>query len=319
MNLESFNKLNKKFENIMPFITPAGVIIALLFGRLFVPLKPLVSILFGLMTFFNAMKISTDDILDAFKRPIFILAYVIASFIIMPLLAELISRTAFRTEIIVGSGYNLVRAVPTAVVGSVWATMFHGNITVSLAILLLDTLLAPLITPFMLNLFTGTVIQIDTYGMMRSLCLMVVIPFILGLIFHHFFHKKIKEYIEPITNPISKILFFSEIIINVSQVSERIVQGISWSYMLIIVSAFLLSALGFIIGHLISRAFRLSRQEDVSVTFAAALRNTNAALVLAIGFLPELAALPIIFSIVIQQTLAAAIGKFLFPENASES
>ena len=319
MNIESFNRLNRRFERIMPFITPAGVIIALIFGRFFVPLKPLVNILFGLMTFFGAMKISTDDILDAFKRPVFILAYAIASFIIMPLLAELISITAFSAERIVGSGYNLVRAVPTAVVGSVWATMFHGNLTVSLAILLLDTLLAPLITPFMLSLFTGAVIQIDTLGMMRSLCLMVVIPFILGLIFNRFFHKEIKEYIGPITNPISKILFFSEIIINVSQVSERIVKGASWSYILVIAAALILSALGFIIGHLTSRAFRLGRKEDVSVTFAVALRNTNAALVLAIGFLPELASLPIIFSIVIQQTLAAIVGKAIFPEKASES
>ena len=56
-------------------------------------------------------------------------------------------------------------------------------------------------------------------------------------------------------------------------------------------------------------------KEDVSITFAVALRNTNAALVLAIGFLPEIAALPIIFSIVIQQTLAAIMGKVIFKEN----
>lgn len=60
---------------------------------------------------------------------------------------------------------------------------------------------------------------------------------------------------------------------------------------------------------------RLQKKEDVSITFAVALRNTNAALVLAIGFLPELAALPIIFSIVIQQTLAAIMGKLLFKED----
>ena len=259
--------------------------------------------------------ISAEDMKAAFKKPLFIVAYVIASFLIMPLFAQVISKTLFSNSIIVGSGYNLVRAVPTAVVGSVWATMFNGNLAVSLAILLIDTLLAPAITPFMLKIYTGTAVQLDTFGMMKSLCFMVVIPFILGIIFNHFFKKQIKETIGPITNPISKILFFVEIIINVSQVSQRIVSEASWDYALVIVAALILSILGFITGHVVSRVMRLQKKEDISITFAVALRNTNAALVLAIGFLPELAALPIIFSIVIQQTLAAIMGKLLFKEN----
>lgn len=315
INTAPFIKLNKKFEKIMAFITPTAVLIALIFGKYFVPLKPLVNILFGLMTFFGAMKISAEDMKAAFKKPLFIVAYVIASFLIMPLFAQLISKTLFSNSIIVGSGYNLVRAVPTAVVGSVWATMFNGNLAVSLAILLIDTLLAPAITPFMLKIYTGTAVQLDTFGMMKSLCFMVVIPFILGIIFNHFFKKQIKETIGPITNPISKILFFVEIIINVSQVSQRIVSEASWDYALVIVAALILSVLGFLTGHMVSRVIRLQKKEDVSITFAVALRNTNAALVLAIGFLPELAALPIIFSIVIQQTLVAIMGKVIFKEN----
>lgn len=315
INTAPFIKLNKKFEKIMAFITPTAVLIALIFGKYFVPLKPLVNILFGLMTFFGAMKISAEDMKAAFKKPLFIVAYVIASFLIMPLFAQLISKTLFSNSIIVGSGYNLVRAVPTAVVGSVWATMFNGNLAVSLAILLIDTLLAPAITPFMLKIYTGTAVQLDTFGMMKSLCFMVVIPFILGIIFNHFFKKQIKETIGPITNPISKILFFVEIIINVSQVSQRIVSEASWDYALVIVAALILSVLGFLTGHMVSIVISLQKKEDVSITFAVALRNTNAALVLAIGFLPELAALPIIFSIVIQQTLAAIMGKLLFKEN----
>lgn len=313
-----FIKLNKKFESIMAFITPTGVLIALIFGKYFVPLKPLVNILFGLMTFFGAMKISADDIKDAFRKPLFIIAYVLASFFIMPIFAQIISKTFFSSSIIVGSGYNLVRAVPTAVVGSVWATIFNGNLAVSLAVLLIDTLLAPVMTPFMLKIFTGTAVQLDTFGMMKSLCYMVVIPFILGIIFNHFFKRQIKETIGPITNPISKILFFVEIIINVSQVSQRIVSEASWDYVLVIIAALLLSVLGFVTGHVVSLLMKLQKKEDVSITFAVALRNTNAALVLAIGFLPELAALPIIFSIVIQQTLAAIMGKILFKKDCED-
>lgn len=312
MNIEKFNTTNKALEKAMPLITPTGVLIALLFGKYFIPLKPLVNILFGFMTFFGAMKINARDILDAFKKPIFILVYALASFLAMPLIAKLIATTMFNSNLIVGSGYNMIRAVPTAIVGSVWATMFHGNLTVSLAILLLDTMLAPIVTPFMLNLSTGTILQFDTISMMKSLFFMVVLPFLIGLIFNHFYSNEIKEYIGPITNPISKMLFFVEIIINVSQVSERLISGASLAYIISIIAAILLSISGFAIGHILCKIFKVSIKEDISVTFAVALRNTNAALVLAIGFLPEAASLPIILSIVIQQTLAAIMGKILF-------
>ena len=121
MNIEQFNTLNKKLNKLMPLITPTGVILALMLGDVFAPLKPIVNPLFGVMTFLGAMKISFKDMLDALKKPLFIIVFALASYLVMPVMAELISVIFFSANKSLGSGYNLVRAIPTSVVGSIWA------------------------------------------------------------------------------------------------------------------------------------------------------------------------------------------------------
>lgn len=310
--MERLRVIDKRLNKLMPLITPSGVILALIVGEYFVGLKPLVNPLFGLMTLFGAMKISLNDMFDALKRPIFIITFALASYIAMPLLVNLISLIFFGSSPDIRVGYNLIRAIPTAVVGSIWAGIYHGNLAVSLTVLLLDTLLAPLFAPLSLRIFSGEAIEIDSIGMMQSLCVMVVIPFIIGLILNRLFDSKIKTYVTPVTNPLSKLILLFVVIINVSQVAERIKSSLSPSYLLIAVVAIIVAGIGFPVGHLLCRLFRLKRGETVAITFAVAMRNISAALVLAIDFLPAAAALPVIFSVVCQQTIAALMGHLYF-------
>ena len=84
------------------------------------------------------------------------------------------------------------------------------------------------------------------------------------------------------------------------------------SYVLIAIAAVILAVIGFPVGYVLCHLFKLKRGETVSITFAVAMRNISAALVLAISYLPEAAALPVIFSIVFQQTTAAIMGHAFF-------
>ncbi|MDR2136453.1 MAG: hypothetical protein LBO76_07545, partial [Treponema sp.] len=64
---------------------------------------------------------------------------------------------------------------------------------------------------------------------------------------------------------------------------------------------------------------RLDREKQITVFFSSALRNISAAATLAIEFFPEAAALPALLGIVLQQTMAALMGRlFLGPSPASE-
>ena len=310
------NALNKKLNKLMPALTPLAVIAGLILGSRISWMKPAVTYLFAFMTFLGTMKISIGEIGDTLKRPAFILVFALGSYIIMPLLAEIAGIVFFHGDKDLISGYNLLRATPTGVVCTIWTAILSGSLAATLSILLLDTLLAPVLTPLILRLYTGESIAIDSFGMMKSLLIMVLIPSAIALIFNHFCREKIEKELAPLSNPISKLLLVCVIAINTSNVADRILENLSVSYLLIAFVSLLVAAAGFPVGYLLSRAFRLCSSECVSVTLTIATRNVSAALVLAIAFLPPSAALPVIFCIVFQQSLCAVMGNLLFGKEA---
>ncbi len=310
--IENTDKLNKKLNKIMPILTPTAVVIGILLGPRISWMKPAVTYLFAIMTFFSAMKISVREIGDTLKHPLFIFVFALGSYILMPLFAELLGTIFFHGNEDIKSGYNLLRAIPAGVVVNVWTMILSGSLAASLSILLLDTLLAPFMTPFLLKLYAGASIQVDTAGMMKSLMIMVLLPSALALIFNHFYKEKIDKELSTLANPASKLLLFFVIAINTSKVSDRIIENLSISYILIAFVSLLVACLGFLTGYLLSKLFKFKRDISVSLTLTLGMRNISAALVLAIAFLPPGAALPVIFGIVFQQSVCALMGNMLF-------
>ncbi len=312
LDLSFFNKANNFLNKQMPLMTPLAVILGLLLGSHVSWMKPAVNWLFGIMTFFGAMKISVKEVGDSLKKPTFLLAFALSSYILMPLVAYAISHIFFNGNKEIISGYILLRATPTAVVSTVWTTIYCGSLAASITVLILDSFLSPILTPFILRLYTGEAIAVDSMGMMKSLLFMVLIPSFLGLIANHFYSHQIKRLWAPVTNPISKLLIFVVIIINTSQQATSIIAKASWQYLLIGLGNMLMVVIGFSLGFFCSRLMRLDREKTISMTFSVSMRNTSAALVLAIAFLPAAASLPCIFGIVFQQFMAAMMSKLYF-------
>lgn len=311
-NLAFFNKSNKLLNKIMPIITPLAVVMGLLLGKQVSWMKPAVNWLFGIMTFFGAMKISAKEVGDALKKPVFLLVFALCSYLLMPLVAYGISHLFFNGNKDLLSGYILLRATPTAVVSTVWTTIYAGNMATSISVLILDSFLSPILTPFILKLYTGEAIAVDSVGMMKSLLFMVLIPSFLGLIANHFYSRQIKEVWGTVTNPISKLLLSFVIVINTSQQATSIIEGVSWQYLLVAIANILLVMVGYTLAFFSSRLFKLDREKTISMSYSVSMRNTSAALVLAISFLPPAASLPCICGIVFQQCLAALMSKIYF-------
>lgn len=318
MDIESFTgkmkKINKGMEKFMPFLTPTGVIIGLILGQRIAHLKPAVNYLFAFLTFTGAISISIKDFGRTLKRPTFLLCYAIASYILMPLVAKIGATIVFPNSPNTVSGYILLRSIPSAVSGTIWATIYSGNMAICLSILILDTLIAPIMTPFLFSLHSGAAIEVDFIGMVTSLFIMVVIPSIIGMIANQYKKGAINKHVGPCLKPISKISLLFVLMINAAQVSDRIIENASMEYVAIAISSFLIAIIGFIVSFFIAKAFKLNRDDSVSVTFSVAMRNISAALVLAIDYLPPEASLPCIFGIVFQQSICAIMGNILFRE-----
>lgn len=119
-------------------------------------MKPLVSCLFGILTFSSALSISLKNFFNTMKKPKFMVAYWVGSLFLMPLFSVGMAYLFFNDNAGIISGYALLRAILTAVVGTIWASVFSGNMGIALSILIIDTLIAPFMTPFIIKLLIGS-------------------------------------------------------------------------------------------------------------------------------------------------------------------
>ncbi|MDR3138733.1 MAG: bile acid:sodium symporter family protein [Treponema sp.] len=302
--------LNGQLERIMPVLTPAGVFLGFLFPQVFIYLRPLVSWLFAVMTLSGALKLRARELGMALRRPLPILLFFLASHILLPLAVLVISGLLFSGDSDTISGYILVYAAPTAVSGFIWTSIYRGDAALTLAIILLDTLVAPALVPGTVSLLLGTKSALDMTGIAVSVILMVVVPTIIGVTVNEASRGKIPRLVVPYLNPAAKACIILVIAANASAVAPQVhlEDPKVWA-----IGALCLgfAALGYLFAKLICILGRLNPEKRVSIFFAVGLRNISAATTIAIEFFPEAAALPAILGIVFQQTMAAVMGKLL--------
>ena len=318
--LESnLRRLNRNLERFMPFLTPSGVVLGLILGARISWMKPAVSWLFAFLTLINSMGVGIKDFYSTIRHPKPIFVFALCGYIVMPLLACIYVNILFHGSDDVIAGYILLYCIPTAVVSCMWCGIYGGNMALSITILVLATCLAPVMTPLSVNLLANSDISFDVTGMMKSLVMMVVIPSLAGMLINYFSRGRCNDHAAPCLKPFTKLALLFVIMINTSQVAERLISEADWRYVPQVLSALLLSAAGFVLGWLASRLFSLRREETVSLVYAVGLKNISAALVLAIDFFPPAAAIPVISGIVLQQTVCAIISRFIFSEKDNQA
>jgi tagaturonate reductase len=313
---ERADAVNRRLEGLMPILTPAGLLLGLLLPRVFVALRPLSPLLFALMTLSGAMKLRVRDLGLVLKSPLPFLLFFLISHGLLPALVFLCSGHVFTDPDIV-AGFVLLFSTPTAVSGFIWVSIFRGHAALSLALILLDSLAAPLVTPGTVAVLLGTKIAMDTTGMAVSLFFMVVFPTILGLVLNETSRERIPRLASPFLGPLAKVCLFLVIATNAAS-APRINPKDPRLWLIALLCA-VFAAAGFIGAKFAGRLFRLESRKGISLFFAVGLRNTSAAATLAIDFFPEMAALPAILGILFQQTQSALMGKLFLPAPAAEA
>lgn len=152
--------------------------------RLIVPLIQI--IMFGMGT-----SLSLSDFAGIVKMPKAVGVGLVCQYTIMPLVGvSLAISFGFPPEI--AAGVVLIGSSPSGVASNVMAFLAKGNLALSVTLTAVATLLAPLATPFLMQLFAGQFVPIDFYTMMVSIFKMVIFPIIAGLIFNRIFRGKAK-------------------------------------------------------------------------------------------------------------------------------
>jgi len=306
-------KFNHYLERLIPVTTPFSIVIGFLLPFVFSALKPYVMLLFGIMTFSGALKLRAAELGKSVRNPAPILLFFASAHVLMPVIAMFVSSRLFANNDVV-SGFVLLFSGPTAVSGFIWVLILKGDMALCLTLILLDTILAPIVVPGTTAVLMGAKTAMDMSGIALSLLFMVVIPTIIGVTVNETSKGKIPAAICPYFDPFAKICLMLVIAANaaIAAPAIKLTNPLIWQVGLLVIT---LTSAGFLIMKLITVLARCRSPKDITMIISGGLRNNSAVMTIAVAFSPEAAVLPTLMSIIVQQSIAAIMGKLFAQKN----
>jgi BASS family bile acid:Na+ symporter len=136
--------------------------------ELFLPFS-LAVIMFGMGT-----SMSFEDFVGVVKMPKGVFIGVTSHFIIMPLLGfTLASLSPLEPEI--AAGIVLIGCSPNGMASNVISYLAKANLALSVTITAISTMLSPFVTPLLMKLLAGALVEIDVVHMMWDIMKMVIL------------------------------------------------------------------------------------------------------------------------------------------------
>src|SRR5690606_33595922 len=271
--------LNQFIQKWMPVLTPLSLVIGVLLEKIGTHFLFLVPLLFAVMTFISSLNLKFRDIKVFKQYPKTILFMIAFLHILMPLWAFFLAELIFDDRLLT-IGFLISVAVPTGVTSVIWVTISKGNLPLSLAIILIDTLLAPILMPLILHLVVGESISLNTPALIFDLIWMIVLPSIVGILVNEWTKGKLFEQYGKPMSLISKICLFGIIMINSSAIAPY-VKTIDLELVKVIAVVLFLAVSGYVFSLLLGRLFWKSEADQATFVFNGGMRNIAVGVVIA--------------------------------------
>src|SRR5574344_523332 len=143
----------------------------------------------GLIMLSMGLTLTTDDFKILARRPLDIFIGACAQYILMPGIAWTLTKV-FHLEPALAIGILLVGCCPAGVSSNIMSFLCHGDVAFSVGMTCASTLLAPVMTPFLLQLTGGEIIHIDAVGMFVNILIVTIIPVGIGSLLNYVYSRK---------------------------------------------------------------------------------------------------------------------------------
>ena len=228
--------------------------------NLIVPLLQI--IMFGMGT-----AMSFKDFVGVIKMPKAVGIGMACQFTIMPIVGVSLA-TIFGFPAEIAAGIVLIGSSPSGLASNVMVYLAKANLALSVTLTAVATLLAPLVTPFLMKTLAGQFIPIDAWAMMWSIIKIVIIPIVAGLLFNHFFHGKFKwlDKAMPVVS-MAGIAFIITIITAAGRESLLTI-GIA-----LFAAAILHNAAGYFLGYWACKLFKMNENDCRTIALEVGMQN----------------------------------------------
>lgn len=230
----------------------------------------------GVIMFGMGLTLSAKDFRIVFSRPKDVLMGCLAQFTIMPVMAWLLSQLfSLPKELTIGM--ILVGCCPGGTASNVITFLSRGDLALSVGMTATSTLLAPILTPLLVWLLAGTLVDVDTIGMLQSIFYVVIAPIIAGLLCQWYLPNITRKTV-PYLPAFSSLMITFVVGIVVSHTADKLLVG----GFLIILVVMLHNICGLTLGYTIGRLLHLSREKCIAVSIEVGMQNSGLASSLAV-------------------------------------
>lgn len=242
------------------------------------------TVILGLIMLTMGLTLSTQDFKILAQRPWDICIGACAQFLIMPCLAYTLTKV-FGLEPALAIGILLVGSCPGGVSSNIMSFLCHGDVAFSVGMTCASTLLAPVMTPLLMQLTAGEIIEIDTVGMFLNILIVTIIPIGIGSTLNYFYGSK--SYFGTIqsTMPGFSVICLACIVGGVistvhDPLIERGIELFLWTFAVVLCH----NSLGYALGYFAGKAFGFSTAKKRTLSIEVGMQNAGLATVLANTF-----------------------------------
>lgn len=236
----------------------------------------LITPLIQLIMFGMGTSMSLQDFAGVIKTPKGVLIGVASQFMIMPLIGFTLASVSggispsLTPEIL--AGVILIGCSPSGMASNVMAYLAKANLALSITITAVTTLLAPFVTPFLMKVLAGSLVEIDVYAMMWDIFKMIIIPIGAGLIFNKLFNGKV-QWLDKAMPLVS--MFGIALILTIIAASGR--DSLLSIGPVLIVIVLIHNLFGYTLGYWTGRLFKMPESDCRTIAIEVGMQNAGLA------------------------------------------
>jgi len=261
------------FEDHFLIILAGSVVLGLYLPWIDGAPSVLLLILLGATIFFSSFQIQVREIRSLAWGPV--IRFYLLRFIALPVVLWVVASRGLE---MFAPGIFLLALMPSGAASPGIAHIYKGNISLSLVLVVLSSLLAPIVVPPLLTWFTGKTVSLDIVGLFTTLSLTIFLPVVFHLIFRR--SQKLMTAFRRVTSPAVVSLVALMIMIIIAKQREYILDHLDT------LPGFLGVSLGvFLVFYLFGWFSSRSGHHKNRVSYALASGVNNTALGIVISFL----------------------------------
>ena len=239
------------------------------------------TVILGLIMLTMGLTLTTKDFMIVLKRPFDIFVGAVAQFVIMPGVAWLLVHV-WHLEPTLALGILLVGCCPGGVSSNIMSYLCHGDVAFSVGMTCASTVLAPVMTPLLMQFTAGAIIEIDTVGMFLNILIVTILPISIGCVLNYYYSKRDSFKTMQALMPGASVILLACIVGGViSTVHDPLIERGFMLFIWTFAVVFCHNTLGYLLGWLSGRLAGFNTAKKRTISIEVGMQNAGLATVLA--------------------------------------